>query len=126
MGPAFIRSFQDDGTVRADLNQWRDSIAHKISMVRLIDLDPGPGRLAAHLRLHHSTQDPRKYNDSDQARLARRLESDALNELSLFLAYAYRLGYHNMLVYPFRPGANRPEAQPPPQAQQAEPLAPDR
>jgi len=115
-----------DPRARADLDRWRDSIAHKISMVRLIDLDPGPGRLAAHLRLHHATQDPRKYNDSDQARLARRLESDALNELNLFLAYAYRLGYHDMLVYPFRPGANRPEAQPPPQAQPAEPLTPDR
>ena len=94
-------------------------------MVRLIDLDPGPGQLAAHLRLHHSTQDARKYRDDDQARLARRLESDALNELNLFLAYAYRHGYHNMLIYPWRSGANRPEPQPPPQAQPAEHVPPD-
>jgi hypothetical protein len=58
--------------------------------------------------------------------LARRLESDALNELNLFLAYAYRLGYHNMLIYPWRSGANRPEPQPPPQAQPAQSVTPDR
>ena len=115
-----------DPKARADLDRWRDSIAHKISMVRLIDLDPGRDRLAVHLRLHHSTQDTRKYDDGDQARLARRLVSDALNELNLFLAYAYRLGYHKMLVYPYRPGAHRPQAQPPPQAQPAEPVTPDR
>ena len=111
---------------RANLDRWRDSIAHKISTVRLIDLDPGPGRLEAHVKLHSATQHARKYRDHDQARLARRLETEALNELNLFLAYAYRLGYHKMLVYPFRPGAHRPEAQPPPKAQPAEPMAPDR
>jgi hypothetical protein len=115
-----------DPRARADLNRWRDSIAHKISMVRLIDLDPGPGRLTAHLQLHPATRDARKYRDDDQARLAQRLESDALNELNLFLAYAYRLGYHKMLVYPYRPGANRPEPQPPPRVQPAEPVSPDR
>jgi hypothetical protein len=115
-----------DPRARADLDRWRDSIAHKISMVRLIDLDPGPGRLTAHLQLHPATRHDRKYRDDDQARLARRLESDALNELNLFLAYAYRLGYHKMLVYPYRPGANRPEPQPPPQVEPAEPVSPDR
>jgi hypothetical protein len=115
-----------DPKARADLDRWRDSIAHKIYMVRLIDLDPGPGRLGAHLRLHPATQDDRKYRDDDQALLARRLVSDALSELNLFLCYAYQHGYHNMLVYPYRPGANRPEAQPPPHAQPAEPLTPDR
>ena len=115
-----------DPKARADLDRWRDSIAHKIYMVRLIDLDPGPGRLAAHLRLHPATQDSLKYRDDDQALLARRLVSDALNELNLFLSYAYRLGYHKMLVYPYRPGANRPEPQPPPQVEPAEPVSPDR
>ena len=115
-----------DTKARADLDRWRDSIVHKISMVRLIDLDPGPGQLAAHLRLHPATQDDRKYRDDDQALLARRLVSDALSELNLFLCYAYQHGYYNMLVYPYRPGANRPEAQPPPHAQPAEPVTPDR
>jgi len=115
-----------DPRARADLDRWRESIAHKISVVRLIDLDPGPGRLRASLQMHASTADARKYTDDDQARLARRLETEALNELHLFLAYAYRLGYHKMLIYPFRPGAHRPEPQPPPQVQPAEPLTPDR
>ena len=114
-----------DPRARADLDRWRESIAYKIRMVQLIDLDPGPGRLPISLQLHPSMRNTRKYNDDDLLRLARRLESDALSELNLFLAYAYRLGYHKMLVYPYRPGAHRPEAQPP-KAQPAEPMAPDR
>jgi hypothetical protein len=115
-----------DPQARAQLDRWRDSIAHKISMVRLIDLDPGPARLRASLDLHDSTAHARRYRDDDQARLARRLETEALNELHLFLAYAYRLGYHKMLIYPYRPGAHRPAPQPPPQVQPAEPVIPDR
>jgi len=108
-----------DQRARADLDRWRDSITHKISMAKLIDLDPGPGRLRVSLRLHPSTQHPRKYSEDDPARTALRLETEALNELHLFLAYAYRLGYHTMLIYPFRPGAHRREAQP------AERITPD-
>jgi hypothetical protein len=108
-----------DRRARADLDRWRDSIAHKIAMVNLIDLDPGPGRLRVSLQMHPSTQHARKYSEDDPARTARRLETEALNELNLFLAYAYRLGYHTMLIYPFRPGAHRPESQP------AEPMTPD-
>jgi hypothetical protein len=113
-----------EGRARADLDRWRDSIVHKISMVRLIDLDTSPGRLRASLELHSSTQSGRRYEDPDQARLARRLESEALNELNLFLTYAYRHGYHKMLIYPFRPGAHRPVARPP-QPLPAEPMTPD-
>jgi hypothetical protein len=105
---------------RDNLDRWRESIVHKISIVRLIDLDASPTRLRASLQLHPSTQHVRKYSDDDLLRLARRLESDALNELNLFLAYAYRLGYHKMLVYPFRAGAHRPS-----QAQPAQPVSPD-
>jgi hypothetical protein len=108
-----------DPRARADLDRWRDSIAHKIAMVNLIDLDPGPGRLRVSLQMHPSTQHARKYSGDDPARTARRLETEALNELNLFLAYAYRHGYHTMLIYPFRPCAHRPEAQP------AEPMTPD-
>jgi hypothetical protein len=111
---------------RANLDRWRDSIAHKVSVVRLIDLDTAPARLRAALQMHSSTQLGRRYGDDDQERLARRLETEALNELHLFLAYAYRLGYHKMLVYPYRPGAHRPQAQPPPRVQPAEPVTPDR
>jgi hypothetical protein len=112
-----------EGRARADLDRWRDSIVHKINTVRLIDLDTSPARLRANMQQHPSTQ-YRKYDDEDQARLARRLESEALNELNLFLTYAYRLGYHKMLIYPFRPGAHRPVARPP-QPLPAEPMTPD-
>jgi hypothetical protein len=112
-----------DPRERDNLDCWRESIVHKISIVRLIDLDASPARLRASLQLHPSTQHIRKYSDDDLLRLARRLESDALNELDLFLAYAYQHGYHKMLVYPFRAGAHRPEQ--PPRARPAQPVSPD-
>jgi hypothetical protein len=110
-----------DQSDRDRLDRWRDSITHKIAIVRLIDLDASPARLRAALQKHPSTQHVRKYNDDDLLRLAERLEVEALNELHLFLAYAYRLGYHKMLVYPYRPGAHRH----PPQPRPAEPVSPD-
>jgi len=109
-----------ESPARANLDRWRDSIRHKISIVRLINLDAGPQRLRASLQMHLSTAHIRKYNDDDLARLAERLETEALNELRLFLAYIYRLGYHTMLIYPFRPSIERV------QAPQRRPLAPDR
>jgi hypothetical protein len=112
-----------DPRARNNLDRWRESIVHKVNIVRLIDLDASPARLRASLQLHPSTQDIRECSDDDLLWLARRLESDALNELDLFLAYAYRLGYHKMLVYPFRAGAHRPEQ--PPRAQPAQPVSPD-
>ena len=107
-----------DGQARADLGRWQESITHKISIVRLISLDTTPARLGAALRMHSSTQHIRKYADDDLPRLARRLETEALNELNLFLAYVYRLGYHRLLIYPFRPSVHRAPAR-------AEPTAPD-
>ena len=112
---------------RASLDRWRDSIKHKISIVRLINLDAGQERLQAALHLHASTQHLRRYDDDDLARLADRLETEALNELRLFLASIYRLGYHSMLIYPFRPAIARVEAPPrrPMAPDRAEPMAPD-
>ena len=115
-----------DPRARDNLDSWRASIVHKIGIAQLIDLDASPARLRAAMALHPSTQQIRTLSEDDLLRLARRLESDALNELNLFLAYAYRLGYHNMLIYPSRWGVLRPEAQPPPQAQPAAPVAPER
>jgi hypothetical protein len=100
-----------DGKARADLDRWRDSITHKISIARLINLDTNPARLRAALQMHPSTQQIRSYDDDDLQRLARRLEAEALNELGLFLAYVYRLGHHKLLIYPFRPSAQRAHAQ---------------
>ncbi len=85
---------------------------HKISIVRLISLDTTPGRLQASLHMHPATQNTRKYPVDDLPRLASRLEVEAQNELHLFLAYVYRLGYHKLLIYPYRPPAVRAQAQP--------------
>jgi hypothetical protein len=102
-----------DDKARADLDRWRESIAHKIGVVRQIDEDPGSSRLRATLQMHPATAPIRKYPDDDLPRLAGRLETEALNELHLFLAYVYRLGYHKLLIYPFRPSAYRsPEPSP--------------
>ena len=104
---------------RADLGRWHNSVVHKIGVVRLINLDTTPVRIRATLQSHPSTQDRRKYA-YDDPRLADRLESDGVNELRLFLAYVYRLGYHKLLVYPIRPLAFRT----PPR--EAEPTAPEK
>ncbi len=96
-----------DARAQAQLDDWRESIVHKISIVRLINLDTTPARIEASRQMHAATRDIRAYADDDLPRLARRLEADALNELNLFLAYLYRLGHHKLLVYPFRPSVHR-------------------
>jgi hypothetical protein len=95
----------DPGRVAA-LGRWRDSITQKVAIVRLISLDATPARLRSALRADPSTHGIDVYAD-DPPLLARRLETEALNELHLFLAYVYRLGYHKLLIYPFRPAAFR-------------------
>jgi hypothetical protein len=114
-----VRGGLKDSRARADLGRWQESITHKIGIVRLIRLDTTPARLQESLQRHPSTQHIRKYGEDDLPRLARRMESDALNELNLFLAYIYRLGYHQLLIYPFRPSAHRTPAR------HAEPMTPD-
>ena len=109
-----------DAQAMADLECWRNSITHKISIERMINLDTTPARLRAALQMHPSTQHIRGYTDEELAQLARRLEAEALNELHLYLAYAYRLGYQKMLIYPFRPSPQRARLQ-----QHAEPTAPE-
>jgi len=114
-----VRGGLKDGRPRADLSRWQESIAHKIGIVQLISLDTTPARLQEFLQRHPSTQQIRKNDDDDPPRLARRMESDALSELNLFLAYVYRLGYHKLLVYPFRPFVYRAPAR------RTEPITPD-
>jgi hypothetical protein len=91
------------GRERDQLGRWRESIEHKISIVRLISLDTTPARLNAALQWHPSTRDSAKYAADDLPRLADRLENEAQNELYLFLAQVYRLGFRKLLIYPFRP-----------------------
>jgi hypothetical protein len=88
---------------REQLNRWRESIEHKTSIIRLISLDTTPARLHAALQWHPSTRDFGRYAAGDLPYLADRLENEAQNELYLFLAYVYRLGFHNLLIYPLRP-----------------------
>lgn len=102
-----VESRLKDPQALAGLARWRDSVMHKVSVVRLINLDTTPARLQATLQMHPSTRDLRRYAGEDTERLARRLESEALNELNLYLAYLYRLGHHKLLIYPFRPSAHR-------------------
>ena len=90
-----------DDQVRANLDGFRESITHKISIVRLISLGTTSARLQTSLQMHSSTRDTRRYSDNDLPLLARRLESDALIELDLFLTLVYRLGYSQLLVFPF-------------------------
>jgi hypothetical protein len=114
-----VRGGLKDGQALADLGRWQDSITHKIGIVRLISLDTTPARMREALQMRASTQHIRKYTGDDLPRLARRMESDALSELHLFLAYVYRLGNHKLLIYPFRPSAQRAPARRP------EPTVPD-
>lgn len=109
-----------DARALADLDNWRSSITYKISIERMIDVDASPARVRAALQMHPATRHVRGYADDDLGQVGRRLEAEALNELHLYLAYAYRLGYHKMLIYPFRP----PPA-PRPSVQRAEPTAPE-
>jgi hypothetical protein len=92
-----------DARAREQLTRWRESIEHKIRIVRLVDLQTTAERLRAELQDHPATRDGRKYAVDDLPRLTRRLIAEAENELHLFLALIYRLGYHRMLIYPFRP-----------------------
>ena len=112
-----------DDRARDELKGWRESIAHKVTLVRLINLDTTEFLLRRALQTHPSTQhlpDIGGYSEEDLERLGLRLETEALNELHLYLAYVYRLGYHNLLIYPARPsGVRRPRVQ------RAEPTAPE-
>jgi hypothetical protein len=94
-----------DDPVHNQLVRWRDSIRHKVGVVRLIEAEEGLALVEEALRDHPATTDPRKYPVDDLARLARRLMAEAENELFLFLACVYRLGFHRLLIYPFRPEA---------------------
>jgi hypothetical protein len=94
-----------DDQALANLERWQESIAHKINIAGLISLDTTPAELQAALQMSPSTQDIRTYSVKDLKRLVARLESDALNELNLLLAYAYRLGYYKLP--PFTPPVSR-------------------
>jgi hypothetical protein len=112
-----VASRVKDSRAREELDQWRESIERKISVVRLISLETTSARLDSALQSHPSTRGMRKYTISDLPRLARRLEVESQNELQLFLASVYRLGYHKLLIYPYRaPASARMRRAPDPSA----------
>ena len=98
-----VRDTLTDARVRDQLAGWQESIKHKIRIVRLIELDPSRDRVAEVLHYHPVTTNGRKYSVADLPALALRLTAEAENELDLMLARVYRLGYHRLLIYPFRP-----------------------
>lgn len=102
-----VRRRVKDGQARVRLADWQESITRKIGIARWIKPGTTPAELREHLQKHLSPQDARKYADYDPLVLADRLVSDALSELRLFLVRIYQLGYHDLLIYPFRPSAHR-------------------
>lgn len=92
-----------DDRARERLYGWRESIRYKTEIVQMIGRGEPAARLRAALQSHPSTSNAGKYDTSDPPRLARRLQSEAENELYLLLAWAYRRGHHKLLIYPFRP-----------------------
>jgi hypothetical protein len=113
-----VRGRLKDRRAQAELDRRQESIICSIAIVQLINLDTTQTRLRERLQTHPSMQ-VRKYPDDDLRWLARRLESDALGELHQFLDRVYQHGYHKMLIYPFRPYANRIRVR------HAEPTVPD-
>ena len=92
-----------DQRTREILDTYRRAIVHQMDCIRLIDLDASHAKLRDAFQQHRSTQRIRAFTDDDLIRHAKRLECDAESELCQFLSRAYQLGYHKMLVYPFRP-----------------------
>lgn len=92
-----------DQADREQLCCWRESIRHKSTAVQMIERGEPAARVHAALQSHPSTSGTGKYDARDLPRLARRLQSEAENELHLLLAWAYQRGHHKLLIYPFRP-----------------------
>lgn len=83
-----------------DLDSRLRSIKHKVEVARLAGLGTTTTSvLRDDLQDHPSTRGTTKYTADDPALLARRLESDAENELALLLARIYQLGYRKLVTY---------------------------
>jgi hypothetical protein len=83
-----------------DLDSRLGSIKHKVSIARLARLGTTrTAKLRDDLQDHPATRANRKYAEADPDLLARRLESDAENELQLLLACIYQLGFRKLVTY---------------------------
>jgi hypothetical protein len=82
---------------RRALDRAKDSVLHKIEVVRLISLDTTQERIDTALRAHPSTRPlVGRYTRKD---LETRLLDSAENELRTMLAGAYRWGCSKLLIY---------------------------
>lgn len=102
-----VRRGVKDDQARIRLAAWQESITCKIGIARWIKPAFTRAELQERLQKHLSPQEARKYSQYDPLVLADRLVSDALSELRLLLRLIYQLGYHELLIYPFRPSAHR-------------------
>jgi hypothetical protein len=92
-----------DDQAQAYINDLRESIKHKINVMQKIEVEDTPARVEAALQSHPSTMDMHQFTVGDLPTLSRRLRTEAEHELDLLMAFAYRRGFYNLLIYPFRP-----------------------
>lgn len=85
------------------LGRLRESIQHKIKVMRAIELGDSPARLRTALQSHPATANQHQFTVDDLNLLSRRLRTEAEHELDMLLAFIYRRGFHKLLIYPFRP-----------------------
>jgi len=92
-----------DHRAQAHVNDLRESIKHKITVMQMVEVEDTSARVEAALQSHDSTRDMHQFTVGDLSTLSRRLRTEAEHELDLLMAFAYRRGFYNLLIYPFRP-----------------------
>jgi hypothetical protein len=85
------------------LGRLRESIQHKVKVMRVIELGDSPARVHAVLRSHPATAHLHQFTVDDLPLLSRRLLTEAQHELDMMLASVYQRGFYKLLIYPFRP-----------------------
>lgn len=96
-----------DDRAQLYLGRLRESIQHKIKVIKVIELGDSQVRLHNALQAHPSTADQHQFAVGDLELLSRRLRTEAEHELDMLLDFVYRCGFHKLLIYPFRPTRRR-------------------
>jgi hypothetical protein len=92
-----VRRWPKDDRRRQALDREKDSILHKVEVVRLINLDTTQQRIDTALRAHPATSPlVGRFTRED---LANRLLDSGENELRVMLSDAYRQGRSDLLIY---------------------------
>jgi hypothetical protein len=92
-----------DARAELYLGRLRESIQHKIKVMRAIELGDSPARLLNALESHASTANQHQFTVDDLDLLSRRLRTEAEHELDMLLAFIYQCGFRKLLIYPYRP-----------------------